>query len=124
MKYSNPAGEAPVPDVVLEPQRVTRSRRPDTKILVLVDYEAIKRGWAEGDERREIAGARPISVATARSMMTDAFGAAIVANAVDVFTVAHLGRSVIERQRTAPEARGYRCAPSSPCSPGSQTAPL
>lgn len=51
----------------------------------------------------------PVPVATARSLMADAFGAAVVTNGVDVFTVAHLGRSVTAHQRSALEARGYRC---------------
>ncbi len=51
----------------------------------------------------------PVPVATARSLMADAFGAAVVTNGVDVFSVAHLGRSVTAHQRSALEARGYRC---------------
>ncbi len=85
------------------------SRRPDTKVIVLIDHEALKRGWAEADERCEIAGVGPVPVATARSLMADAFGAAVVTNGVDVFSVAHLGRSVTAHQRSALEARGYRC---------------
>jgi hypothetical protein len=41
--------------------------------------------------------------------MGDAFGAAIVTDGVDVFTVAHLGRSATAFQRSALEARGYHC---------------
>ena len=48
-------------------------------------------------------------LATARSMMADAFGAAVVMDGVDVYSVAHLGRSPTAHQRTALEARGYRC---------------
>ncbi len=57
----------------------------------------------------EIAGVGPISVQIAASLMADAFGAAIVTNGVDVFNVAHLGHSVSAHQRSALEARGYRC---------------
>jgi hypothetical protein len=91
------------------PRGAKRSRRPDTKIIVLINHEALKRGWVEGDERCEIAGVGPVSVASAKSLMVDAFGAAIVTNGVDVFTVAHLGRSVTAYQRSALEARGYVC---------------
>jgi hypothetical protein len=97
-----PGGESP-------PRGAKRSRRPDTKIIVLISHEALKRGYVEGDERCEIAGVGPVSVATARSLMVDSFGAAIVTNGVDVFTVAHLGRSVTAYQRSALEARGYVC---------------
>jgi hypothetical protein len=86
-----------------------RSRRPDTKVIVLIDYEALRRGHAEAEEVCEIAGVGPIPVATATSMMADACGAAVVTNGVDVFSVAHLGRSVSAHQRSALEARGYRC---------------
>jgi hypothetical protein len=75
----------------------------------LISYEALKRGLAEADETCEIAGTGPVSVATVRSLLGDAFGAAIVTNGVDVFTVAHLGRSATAHQRSAMEARGYQC---------------
>jgi hypothetical protein len=90
-------------------RRAARSRRPDTKVIALIDYEALKRGVAEGGETCEIAGVGPVSVATVRSLLGDAFGAAIVTNGVDVFSVAHLGRSVSAHQRSALEARGYGC---------------
>lgn len=90
-------------------RRPPRSRRPDTKVIVRIDYEALKRGLAEAEETCDIAGVGPVSVATVEELLGDAFGAAIVTNGVDVFTVAHLGRSVTEHQRTALEARGYCC---------------
>ena len=85
------------------------ARRPDTKVIVRIDYESLKRGLAEAEETCEIAGVGPVSVATVEELLGDAFGAAIVTNGVDVFTVTHLGRSVTEHQRTALEARGYQC---------------
>ncbi|MBA2438949.1 MAG: HNH endonuclease [Acidimicrobiia bacterium] len=90
-------------------RRPARSRRPDTKVIVLISYEALKRGLAEANETCEIAGTGPVPVSTVRALMGDAFGAVIVTNGVDVFTVAHLGRSVTAHQRSALEARGYRC---------------
>ena len=42
-------------------------------------------------------------------MLEDAFLAAIVTDGVDVYNVAHLGRAATAHQRTALEARGYRC---------------
>ncbi|HWH35915.1 MAG TPA: HNH endonuclease signature motif containing protein, partial [Acidimicrobiales bacterium] len=97
------------PGAVRPERRPPRSRRPDTKVIVLIDHDALKRGWTEGDEVCEIAGVGPVSVAVARSLASDAFGAAVVTNGVDVFTVAHVGRSVTAHQRSALEARGYRC---------------
>jgi hypothetical protein len=90
-------------------RRPARSRCPDTKVIVLISYEALNRGLAEAGERCEIAGVGPVSVATLRSLMGDAFGAAIVTDGVDVFTVAHLGRSATAHQRSVREARGYQC---------------
>ena len=52
------------------------------------------RGLAEAEETCDIAGVGPVSVATVEELLGDPFGAAIVTNGVDVFTVAHLGRSV------------------------------
>ncbi len=86
-----------------------RSRRPDTKVIALIDYEALKRGVAEGDETAEIAGVGPVPVGTIRSMLGDAFGAAIVTNGVGVYNNAHLGRATPAHQRTPLEARGYVC---------------
>lgn len=57
-----------------------RSRRPETKVIVLIDYEVLRRGHAEAEEVCEIAGVGPIPAATAISMMADAFGAAVVTN--------------------------------------------
>ena len=76
---------------------------------MLVDYEALRRGHAEADETCEIAGVGPVPVATVRGMLADSFGAAIVTDGVDVYTVAHLGRPASAHQRTALEARGYVC---------------
>jgi hypothetical protein len=86
-----------------------RSRRPDTKVIVLVDYQALRRGHTEPGETCEIAGVGPVPVATVRGLLGDSFGAAIVTDGVDVYTVAHLGRSATAHQRTALEARGYCC---------------
>ena len=76
---------------------------------MLVDYEALRRGHSEAGETCEIAGVGPVPVATVRGMLADSFGAAIVTDGVDVYTVAHLGRPATAHQRTALEARGYRC---------------
>ncbi len=86
-----------------------RSRRPDAKVIVLIDHAALTRGATEPGERCEIAGVGPVSVATARSMLGEATLAAVVTDGVDVYSVAHLGRQVTAHQRTALEARGYRC---------------
>ena len=42
-------------------------------------------------------------------MLSDAFVALVIIDGVDVLNVTHLGRRVTAHQRTALEARGYRC---------------
>ncbi len=73
---------------------------------MLIDYEALRRGYAEADETCEIAGVGPVPVATVRGMLADSFGAAIVTDGVDVYTVAHLG--TIRHRPSAHRARGPR----------------
>jgi hypothetical protein len=74
------------------------------KIIGLVDLPAIKRGQIHPGETCEIAGIGPVSLATMRSLMPDAFLAAVIHDGVDVHTVAHLGRQVTAHQRTALQA--------------------
>ena len=82
---------------------------PAVAARVLVDHAALIRGWAEPGETCEIAGVGPVPVATATAMMADAFLAAVVTDGVDVYTVAHLGRTVTAHQRTALEVRDREC---------------
>jgi hypothetical protein len=60
-------------------------------------------------ETCEIAGVGPVPVSTARAMMTDAYLSAVVTDGVDVYSVAHLGRSVTAHQRTALQVRDPEC---------------
>jgi hypothetical protein len=85
------------------------SRGAEAKVLALVDYEALRRGSVAGEERCELAGVGPVPVSTVRAMLTDAFLALVVTDGVDVYSVAHAGRQVSAHQRSALEARGYRC---------------
>jgi len=85
------------------------SRAAESKVIALVDVDALRRGHTEGEERCELAGVGPVAVATIQAMLTDAFLALVVTDGVDVFTVAHAGRQVTAHQRTALQARGYRC---------------
>jgi Domain of unknown function (DUF222) len=79
------------------------------QVNVLIDHAALIRGWTEGGETCYIAGVGPVPVATVRAMMTDAFLAAVVTDGVDVYTVAHLGRTVTAHQRTALQVRDPEC---------------
>jgi hypothetical protein len=81
----------------------------NAKIIVRIDHTALTRGHTEPGEICEIAGVGPVPVATVKAMMTDAFLAAVVTNGQAVANVAHLGRKVTAKQRTALEWRGLRC---------------
>lgn len=87
----------------------TNGAKPPVKVNVLIDHAALVRGAAHADETCEIAGVGRVPVATVRSMMADAFLAAVVTDGVDVYRVAHLGRAVTAHQRTALEVRDREC---------------
>ena len=89
------------------------SMRPDSKVIAFVDWLALVRGHREGDETCEIAGLGSVPVSTVRAMLGDTTLALVIRDGVDVLHVTHLGREVTAHQRTALEARGYRC-----CVPG------
>jgi hypothetical protein len=79
-------------------------------VHVRVDHAALVRGQRNGDETCEIAGVGPVPVATARALSSDAILAAVLTDGADVKRVAHLGRTIPARLRTALEARDPECA--------------
>lgn len=85
------------------------SKLPEARLVIRVDLPALDRGWVQRGETCEIDGAGPIPVDIARSYATEAFWAVVVADAVDVRTVSHLGRQVTAAQRSALEARDPCC---------------
>ncbi len=93
------------------------SLRPDRKVIAFIDWQALVRGRRDGEETCEIAGLGAglgaVPVSTVRAMLGDATLALVIRDGVDVLHVTHLGRAVTAHQRTALEARGYRC-----CVPG------
>ena len=91
------------------PSRSGQAVRPDKKVIVLVDIEALNRGRVEGDETCEIAGVGPVSVSAAQRLMDAAFWSVVIRDGVDIRNVTHLGRRVKAHQRTALEARGGVC---------------
>ncbi|MEE8599886.1 HNH endonuclease signature motif containing protein [Euzebya tangerina] len=84
-----------------------RSAR-QAKVIVRVDASALRRGWATADEVCEIAGIGRVSLSAVKQQIPEAHVAYVIQDAEDV-AVAHLGRQVTARQRTAMEARGYQC---------------
>ncbi len=85
------------------------SAGPRATVNVLVDAAALRRGRVEAGERCEIPGIGPITAASARALASDAFLKAIAIDGADIKGVAHLGRSVPSRLRTALETRDPSC---------------
>lgn len=79
-------------------------------VHVMVDHSALIRGAVQAGETCEIPGVGPIPVATARSMLNDAFLAVLVTDGADIKAVAHMGRMISARLRTALDARDQVCA--------------
>jgi hypothetical protein len=74
---------------------------PGAVVHVRVDYSALERGQVLPGELCEVPGVGPIPVAAARSFAADAFLKAVVMDGEDIKAVAHLGRTIPERVRTA-----------------------
>lgn len=81
---------------------------PGAHVLVRVDASALRRGRLADGEACEIAGVGQVPVATARSLLGDAFFNVLVSDGIDVTTVTSTKRTVpralrialIERDRT------------------------
>ncbi len=90
------------------PSQRHRPSGRQTKVIIRVDGSALVRGELADGEICEIAGIGPVALSAVREQMLDAHIAYVITNATDV-TVAHLGRQVTAKQRTALHARGYQC---------------
>ena len=87
--------EAPVGD-----EGAVKKRSAMTGV-VRIDHAALVRGWTEPGEVCEIVGQGPIPVSVASRLLDDAFIKAVVVDGTDVLAVAHPGRTIPERLRTA-----------------------
>jgi hypothetical protein len=85
------------------------ARRADTKVFVHIDHQTLLGGRTEPGSVCRIEGVGPVDVDWVRSILGEAFATALIEDAVDVRAVVHLGRQVTAHQRSALEARGYRC---------------
>jgi 5-methylcytosine-specific restriction endonuclease McrA len=83
--------------------------QPRAVVHVHVDEKAWKRGRVEPGETCRVAGVGPVSVASARHLARDGRVAAVLAEGADVTAVAHFGRTIPARVRTALEARDISC---------------
>lgn len=80
-----------------------------TKVIVLVDAAALRRGSVAGGETCTIAGVGPVPLSAVKRLIPDAHLAYVLRDAHNT-SVVHLGRQATAHQRTALEARGYECA--------------
>lgn len=88
---------------------IRRRSGRQTKVIVLVDAEALRRGMVADGETCMIAGVGPVSLSAVKRLIPDAHIAYVLRDARQT-SVAHLGRQASAHQRTALEARGYECA--------------
>ena len=86
------------------------SRGPRATIHVRVDHSALVRGHRESGETCDIPGVGPIPVAAARRLASDSVLKVILTDGEAVTAVAHAGRTIPSRLRTAVEARDPTCS--------------
>jgi hypothetical protein len=97
-------------DALVELAAGTGPSGPRAMVHVLVDHRVLRSARrATADQRCEIPGVGRIPGATARALAGDAFIKAIVTKGVDVTAVAHVGRTIPARMRTALELRDPVC---------------
>jgi hypothetical protein len=87
----------------------SNSSTPPATVHVHVDAAALRRGRTEGDECCEVAGVGAVPVATARSLLGDAFVELLVRDGSDVLTITGKGRTIPVRLRSAVRARDRHC---------------
>jgi hypothetical protein len=85
------------------------SSAPEALIHVWVDYDALMRGHTVAGEQCEIPGVGPIPVSVARQLANDAYLKVLVTKGEDITVVAHAGRTIPARLRTAVECRDPEC---------------
>ncbi|MBA2282705.1 MAG: DUF222 domain-containing protein, partial [Acidimicrobiia bacterium] len=83
--------------------------RAHTTVFVHIDAETLRERRRHPGGTCHIAGVGPVDPAWVASILGEAFLALLVEDGEEVRTVAHGGRQVTARQRTAMQARGYRC---------------
>jgi 5-methylcytosine-specific restriction endonuclease McrA len=87
-----------------------RDGEPGCAIVVRVDHAAFRRGHTEAGEMCEVPGVGPIPVSVADRLSDDAILKALIVDGEDVRAVAHLGRTIPARLRTAVEEMFPECA--------------
>jgi hypothetical protein len=83
--------------------------RRETVTVVRIDHAALLRGSTQPGEVCEIVGSGPVPVSLAQRMLEDSFVKAVLVDGTDVLAVAHLGRTIPARLRTAVEELHPEC---------------
>jgi hypothetical protein len=78
-----------------------KHRCPSYLSILRIDYEALLRGYVEGDELCEIAGLGPVPISTARGLLGEGVLKLVVTKGEDVVNVTHLGRGPKVAQKIA-----------------------
>jgi hypothetical protein len=79
-------------------------------VFVHIDAESLRRGSTVPGSICHIDGLGPIDLDAAQALLGEAFVVALLEDTTgDIRSVIHLGRQVTAHQRSALEARGYRC---------------
>ena len=87
----------------------TKTTRPNAVMNIRIDIDALKRGHTEHGEICEIADVGPIPVAAATEYLGEAFLKLLVIDGTDIRTIAHMGRTIPTKLRTAVEERDRVC---------------
>src|ERR687887_689376 len=85
------------------------STGPRAMVHVRVDHAALVRGHAKEGEACEIPGIGPIPVGAARMLASDSILKVLLTKGAEVRTVAHVGRTIPAKIRTALEERDPTC---------------
>jgi hypothetical protein len=78
-----------------------RTEGQGATVVLRVDHRAFRRGHTEPGEVCEVAGVGPVPVSVARRLSDDAIFKALIVDGEDVRAVAHPGRTITSKLRTA-----------------------
>lgn len=87
----------------------TRDAGPASVVHVAVDHTALTRGRTAPGERCAIEGVGPIPVSSAKRLAASGMVKVVASDEADVIAVAHVGRTIPAKLRTALEARDPTC---------------
>ena len=87
----------------------SRANGPRGTVVIRVDAQALRRGYAKAGETCVIPGVGPVPVAAARRQLSDAFVKILVLDGKDIVTVCHAGRNVSAYVQSALEERDPVC---------------